>query len=45
MMKILLSAVKLTRNTDISKYKYPGYGIGFDRKGCFSHPSGRFGNM
>ena len=45
MMNILLSVVQLTRNTDISNYKYSGYGIGFDRKGYFSHPSGGFGNM
>ena len=26
----LFGAVKLTKNTDIDKYKYFGYGIGFD---------------
>ena len=36
----LFGAVKLTRNTGNDKYKYFGYGIGFDRKGFFSHPSG-----
>ena len=36
-------AVKLTKNADIDKYKYSGCGIGFDSKGSFSHPSGRFG--
>ena len=35
----LFGAVKLTRNTDIDKYKNFGYGIGFDRKIFFSHPS------
>ena len=38
----LLGAVKLTKNSDINEYKYPGYGIGFDSKGNFSYPSGRF---
>ena len=27
--------IKLTKNPDIDKYKYSGYGIGFDRKGKF----------
>ena len=31
-------AVTLTKNADIDKYKYYGYGIGFDRHGCFSSP-------
>ena len=26
----------MTINADIDKYKYSGYGIGFDRKGSFS---------
>ena len=39
----LFGAVKLTKSADISKYKYSGYGIGFDGKGDFSHPSGGFG--
>ena len=26
----------MTKNNDIDKYKYSGYGIGFDRKGKFS---------
>ena len=39
----LFGAVKLTKNTDIDKYKYSRYGIGFDSKGSFSHPSGGFG--
>ena len=37
------SAVILTKNTDISKYGYSGYGIGFDRRGSSSFPSGGFG--
>ena len=28
----LFGAVTLTKNTDIEKYGYYGYGIGFDRK-------------
>ena len=39
----LFGAVRLTKNTDIDKYKYSGYGIGFDRKSSFSLPSGGFG--
>ena len=26
----LFGSVKLTKNADLDKYKYPGYGIGFD---------------
>ena len=26
----LIGSVKLTKNTDLYKYKYPGYSIGFD---------------
>ena len=33
----------LTKNADIEKYKYSGYGIGFDRRSSFSFPSGGFG--
>ena len=29
----LLGAVRLVKNVDIDKYKYSGYGIGFDMKG------------
>ena len=36
-------AVKLVKNTDIDKYKYSGYGIGFNRRGTFSVAK-RFGN-
>ena len=32
----LFGAVTLTKNTDIEKYKYSGYGIGFDRRSSFS---------
>ena len=39
----LFGAAALTKNADIEKYKYSGYGIGFDRKSSFSFPSSRFG--
>ena len=39
----LFGAVTLTRNADIDKYKYSGYGIGFDRRSSFSFPNGGFG--
>ena len=34
----LFGAVRITKNTDVNKYKYSGYGIGFDGKGVFTHP-------
>ena len=33
----------MTKNDDIDKYGYSGYGTGFDRKSSSSFPSGRFG--
>ena len=39
----LFGAFKLTKTSDIDKYKYSGYGIGFDSRGSFSHPSGENG--
>ena len=39
----LFRAVTLTKNAAIEKYKYSGYGIGFDRRSGFSFPKGRFG--
>ena len=36
----LFGAVKLVENGDIDKYKYSGYGIGFDRRGTFSIANG-----
>ena len=39
----LFGAITLTKNTDIDKYGYSGYGIGFDRRSSFSFPSGGFG--
>ena len=35
----LFEAVTLTKNAEIDKYKYSGYGIRFDRHGSFSSPS------
>ena len=31
----LFGEVSLTKNANIDKYKYSGYGIGFDRHGFF----------
>ena len=31
----LFGAVKLAKHVDVDLYKYFGYGIGFDRKGCY----------
>ena len=39
----MFGAVKLTKNADVAKYKYFGYGVGFDRRGTFSFPSGGLG--
>ena len=39
----LFGAVTLTKNADIDKYGYSGYGIGFDRKSSFSFPGGGYG--
>ena len=36
----LFDAIKITKNSDVNKYKYSGYDIGFDSKGSCSHPSG-----
>ena len=33
----------MTKNTDINKYKYSGYGIAFDRQGNFSFPGNGLG--
>ena len=33
----------MTKNADIDKYGYSGYGIGFDRKSSFSFQNGGFG--
>ena len=42
LVNCLFGAVSLTKNADIDKYKYSGYGIGFDRGGNYLLPSGRF---
>ena len=33
----------MTKNADIDKYGYSGYGIGFNRRSSFSFPGGGFG--
>ena len=39
----MFRAVRLTKNADIDKYHYSGYGIGFDRRRSFSLSSSGFG--
>ena len=39
----LFGAVRLTKNPDINKYKYSGYGIGSDKEGEFSFGTSGFG--
>ena len=39
----LSGAVTLTKNADIDKYGYSGYGIGPDRRGTFSFPGVGYG--
>ena len=39
----LFGAVRLTKNADIDKDHYSGYGIWFDRRSSFSFQGGRFG--
>ena len=39
----LFGAVTLTKNTDIDRYGYSSYWIGFDRRGSFSFPGGEYG--
>ena len=39
----LFGTVTLTKNADIDKYGYSGYGIGLDRGGSFSFPGGGYG--
>ena len=41
----LFGAVSLTKNADIDKCKCSGYGIGFDKRRFFSHPSGGTGRI
>ena len=40
--KCLFGTVKLTKNADIDKYKYSGYGIRFDSKATVMFPNGEF---
>ena len=39
----LFVAVTLTKNDDIDKYEYYGYGIGFDRRSSSTFPGGGSG--
>ena len=39
----LFRSVKLTKNTDLDKYKYTGYGIGFDSRSEFLFTAGSYG--
>ena len=39
----MFGAVTLTKNADINRYKYSGYGTEFDRRSSFSFPGGGFG--
>ena len=39
----LFGAVTLTKNADIDKYGYSGYGIGFNRRSSSSFPGNGFG--
>ena len=39
----LFVVVTLTRNADIEKYGYSGFGIGLDRRSSFTFPGGGFG--
>ena len=39
----LFGAVTLSKNADLEKYKYSGYGIRFDRRSSFSFTGGEFG--
>ena len=39
----LFGVFTLTKNADVDKYGYSGYGIGFDRRGRFSFPGGGYG--
>ena len=39
----LFGSVKLTKNADLDKYKYTGYGIGFDSRSEFLFTDGSYG--
>ena len=42
LVNCLFGEVSLTKNADINKYKYSGYGTGFDGGGNFSFPGDGF---
>ena len=39
-MVVYRGCLQLTKSADFDKYKYFGYGIGFDASGSFSLPDG-----
>ena len=43
MGKLLFGAASLSKNDDIGKCKYSGYGLGFDTQENFSFPTSAFG--
>ena len=43
LVNCLFWAVSITKNTDIDKNKYSGYGTGFDRTSIYLLPDGSFG--
>ena len=43
LVNCLFGAVSITKNADIDKNKYSGYGIGFDRTGIYLLTDGSFG--
>ena len=43
LVNCLFGAAIITKNADIDKNKYSGYGIGFDRTGVYLLPDGCFG--
>ena len=43
LVNCLFGAVSITKNADIDKNKYSGYGIGFDRTSVYLLPYGSFG--
>ena len=43
MENCLFGAANLTNNADNGRYKYSGYGNGFDRHGSYLYPNGGTG--
>ena len=43
LVNFVFGVVNLVKNPEIDKYRYCGYGTGFDMKGTFSFPTGGFG--